>query len=85
MLAREIMTSPVITVEPDMPIRDAMRVLDRHDITAVPVVDEDERLVGIVSEADLLRGGITPDPRALAYDTTYQETRADLKAISASG
>ncbi len=66
MLAREIMTSPVITVEPDMPIRDAMRVLDRHDITAVPVVDEDERLVGIVSEADLLRGGITPDPRAHA-------------------
>lgn len=66
MLAREIMTSPVVTVEPDLSIRDAMRVLDRHDITAAPVVDEQERLVGIVSEADLLRSGMAQDPRAHA-------------------
>lgn len=66
MLAREIMTSPVVTVQPDLSIREAMRLLDRQDITAAPVVDEEQRLVGIVSEADLLRGGMSQDPRAHA-------------------
>jgi CBS domain-containing protein len=66
MLAHEIMSSPVVTTVPDMPIKDAIRLLDRHDITAMPVIDDRERLVGIISEADLLRGEIVRDPRAHA-------------------
>jgi CBS domain-containing protein len=66
MLAHEIMTSPVVTVEPDLPLKDAIRMLDKHDITAMPVIDEQQRLIGIVSEADFLRGEIVPDPRAHA-------------------
>ncbi len=64
MLAREVMTSPVLTIRPDAVIKDAIRMLDRHDITAMPVVDENEHLVGLVSEADLLRGEVMEDPRA---------------------
>ncbi|HSI92057.1 MAG TPA: CBS domain-containing protein, partial [Jiangellaceae bacterium] len=66
MLAHEIMTSPVVTVEPDLPLKDAIRMLDKHDITAMPVLDDRERLVGIISEADLLRSEIVSDPRAHA-------------------
>lgn len=64
MLAREVMTSPVVTVGPDATLKDAIRLLDQHDITALPVVDDKEWLVGLVSEADLLRGEVMVDPRA---------------------
>lgn len=70
MLAHEIMSSPVVTTVPDMPIKEAIRLLDKHDITAMPVIDERDRLVGIISEADLLRGEIVRDPRAHARPVT---------------
>jgi CBS domain-containing protein len=63
MLAREVMTAPVVTVNPNIAVKEAIRLLDRHDITSLPVVDEEQRLVGIVSQADLLRGEVHWDPR----------------------
>ncbi|WP_084959950.1 CBS domain-containing protein [Thermoactinospora rubra] len=64
MLVREVMTSPVVTVRPADPVRRAIRSLYGHNVTAAPVVDEDGRIVGVVSELDLLRGEFEPDPRA---------------------
>ncbi|MBB2910748.1 CBS domain-containing protein [Streptosporangium becharense] len=64
MLVREVMTHPVVTVHPGDTVRRVIRVLHEHDITAVPVLDDTGRLVGIVSEMDLLRGEFDPDPRA---------------------
>ena len=64
MLAQEIMTAPVVTVPPDTAVSAAAGVLLRHDITAAPVVDEAGRLVGIVSELDLVKREVEPDPRA---------------------
>ncbi len=62
----EAMTSPAITVRPGTSCKEAAGLLARHRISALPVVDERGRLVGIVSEADLLPLETTPDPRALA-------------------
>ncbi|HEX6197123.1 MAG TPA: CBS domain-containing protein [Jiangellaceae bacterium] len=85
MLAREIMTSPVVTVESDLPIKEAARLLDKNDITSLPVVDDQQRLVGIVSEADLLRGEIAHDPRGharpLADDKERPATVADVMTL----
>ena len=64
MLVREVMSSPAITVRRTDPVRRAIRVLHGHNITAAPVVDDSDRLVGVVSELDLLRGEFEPDPRA---------------------
>ncbi|WP_030176617.1 CBS domain-containing protein [Spirillospora albida] len=66
MLVREAMTSPVVTIPATATVRQAIRVLHEHDITALPVVDDAGRLAGIVSEADLLRGEFEADPRAFA-------------------
>jgi len=57
------MSSPVVTVPPDMRLKDVADLLVRHGISAVPVVDDGE-LVGIVSEADLVPLELAPDPRA---------------------
>jgi CBS domain-containing protein len=60
---REIMSSPVVTVPPGMPLKEVANVLVTRAISAVPVVDADE-LVGLISEADLVPLELAPDPRA---------------------
>ncbi|MEU6426552.1 CBS domain-containing protein [Microbispora sp. NPDC046973] len=64
MLVREIMTTPVVTVRRTATIKQAARLLYEQDITAAPVVDAAGRMVGIVSEMDLLRGEFGANPRA---------------------
>jgi CBS domain-containing protein len=60
MRTREVMSSPVVTVPPDAQLKDVAATLVEHGINAVPVVDNGDRLVGIVSEADLLTLEATP-------------------------
>jgi len=55
MRAYEIMTPQVITVTPETSVPDAARLMLRHHISGLPVVDANGRLVGIVSEGDFLR------------------------------
>jgi CBS domain-containing protein len=51
----DVMTRRVTTVQVGAPFKDVARALAEHKISAVPVLDGDGKLVGIVSEADLLR------------------------------
>ncbi len=55
MKARDVMVSPVITTNPSASVKEVAQILLTHHISAVPVVDEAGRLVGIVSEGDLMR------------------------------
>ena len=55
MKASEIMTREVVTVRPDTPVREIARLLNRGDISGVPVVDEAGAVVGIITESDLFR------------------------------
>jgi CBS domain-containing protein len=63
-LVREVMTTSPVTVTPEASTKDALRLLDRHSITSMPVVDPDGVVIGVVSEADLVRDALAPDPRA---------------------
>jgi len=55
MKASDVMVRDVITVGPDDDVAVAAKLLVDHDISALPVVDRDRRVIGILSEADLLR------------------------------
>ena len=55
MHAKDIMTVNVISVSADAPVHEVVRLLLKHRISAVPVVDGARKVVGIVSEGDLLR------------------------------
>jgi CBS domain-containing protein/PII-like signaling protein len=50
----DVMTADVVTVRPDAPYREIVDTLANHRVSAAPVVDPDQRVVGVVSEADLL-------------------------------
>jgi CBS domain-containing protein len=67
MRARDIMTAPVITVRPESAVKEAAVLLADHGFTALPVLDEDNRLVGIVTEADVVRDRVPRDPRTLIH------------------
>jgi CBS domain-containing protein len=55
------MTTPVIVLRPETPAREAAALLCAHGFTAAPVVDAGRRLIGVATEADLIRGRIPPD------------------------
>jgi CBS domain-containing protein len=64
MRASEIMTRSVLTVQTDSTVQQAAALLSEHGITSLPVLDEDDRVVGIVSEVDLIRDRMPHDPRS---------------------
>ena len=55
MRAQDVMTSPVITVHPDTPVRHVARLMAENRISGVPVVDASGSLIGIVTDGDLYR------------------------------
>lgn len=52
--AREIMTTNVISVTPDTSLKDLAEKFVQHNFSNMPVVDENDQLVGIISETDLI-------------------------------
>ena len=64
MLVREAMTPRPVTVRPDSSVKEALALLDRHSVTMLPVTSAQGVLVGILSEADVIRDRVGPDARA---------------------
>ena len=55
MLAKDVMTPNVVTIAPSLAIEEIAQLLLSCNISGVPVVDAEDRLIGLVSEGDLLR------------------------------
>ncbi|QNE73398.1 CBS domain-containing protein [Streptomyces finlayi] len=66
--ACEVMTSPAVTVHPEQRVVDAARIMERRHIDRLPVVDEEDRLIGITTRRDLLR----------VFLRTDEEIRSDV-------
>jgi CBS domain-containing protein len=70
-----VMTTEVVRAEYGTPFKEVARKLGEHRISGLPVVDEDERVIGVVSETDLMaRQAGTPDP----YEPKKRFRFADL-------
>ena len=52
--ASDIMTKQVVFVKPDLPLRKVAELMGKHGISGLPVVDEQKRVVGVISERDFL-------------------------------
>ncbi|MEU6934123.1 CBS domain-containing protein [Streptomyces sp. NPDC046374] len=59
--ARELMNTPAVTIHAEETVADAARLMVRRGVERLPVVDEEERLVGIVTRRDLLCVYLRPD------------------------
>jgi CBS domain-containing protein len=67
MRAMDVMTSEVITVDESATVPELAKLLAEHGISAVPVVDEHNQVIGIVSEGDLLHRAETGTERRSSW------------------
>lgn len=87
----ELMSRDVVRARPDTPFKELVRLLEENGVTAVPVVDELGRPMGVVSEADLLRksadqadpSGRTPIPHLEAWERAKAEGSRAVELMSA--
>lgn len=86
-----VMTTEVVRAEYGTPFKEVARLLGDHRISGLPVVDEDDKVIGVISETDLMiRQAETPDPyepkkrfRFTALTRAGRERAAKAKARTA--
>jgi len=79
----EFMTTPVITVSPETPLEEAARLLRKHHIAALPVL-EGSRLAGIITEGDLLGAFVevaSHGIRRVHLELSLPQDRADFERL----
>ena len=92
-LVKDLMTPQVVTIGPATPFKEIVVRLANHRVSAVPVVDDDGLVLGVVSEADLLLKEEFPDPdadiplfwtkrRRLERDRAAATTARDLMSVA---
>ena len=54
MIASDIMTRKVCTIHPEASAQEAAQILSRHRIRGLPVVNADDKIIGMVTEADII-------------------------------
>lgn len=88
MTVEDAMTRSVVTVHPDLPLKNVARLLVGHRVSGLPVVDAEDRVLGVVSEADLLvkeSGSAAVGHRRLErVRGTSKETRKSLAKVVAT-
>ncbi|WP_328982905.1 CBS domain-containing protein [Streptomyces mirabilis] len=84
---REVMSVPAVSVPGETPFLEIVRILSREHLGAVPVVDADDRVIGVVSESDLLAKAAAqvavphPGPiRRLREHRLYEKGRGETAA-----
>lgn len=81
--AREIMNRDVICVPKDMDLRDLARLFLEKGITGAPVIDEDGRLAGVISQTDLLYYQLTRGDELTLDSDFYQNVKVEGRHIPA--
>ena len=54
---REVASTDLVTIDPQQDLDEALRLMAKHQVRRLPVVEEDGRLVGLVAQADVAREG----------------------------
>lgn len=75
---RETMTKDVVTVGPDMPLAEAARIMIERQIGCLPVVKGEGRLLGLLTETDLLRAAYLGDEDVEAVVVGRGQTRREI-------
>jgi CBS-domain-containing membrane protein len=78
MRAMDVMTSQVVTVDESASVQAAAKLMAERGISAVPVVDRDKRVIGMVSEGDLLHRAETGTERRRAWWLDMLSSTNDL-------
>ena len=81
MLVKERMSHPVVTIHPELPIMEALNLMKKEHIRRFPVVDKRGRLVGIVSEQDLLQAAPSSATSLSVWEVNYLIGKIIVKRV----
>jgi acetoin utilization protein AcuB len=81
MLVGERMSKPVITIQHDLPIQDALALMKREAVRRLPVVDDRGSLVGIVSQSDLLHAAPSDATSLSIWELNYLLSKISVDEI----
>jgi acetoin utilization protein AcuB len=84
MFVRDRMSSPVTTVTPNTPYQEALRLMRERKFRRLPVVDADQKLVGIVSERDLLHASPSPATSLSVWEMNYLLSKLKVEQLMTS-
>ena len=56
-IVRDVASKQVVTIDPQQDLDEALRIMAKHKVRRLPVVEEDGKLVGVVAQADVAREG----------------------------
>lgn len=81
MLIGERMSKPVISVPPNTPIQEALNRMRREHVRRFPVITEDGKLVGIVSQSDLLHASPSDATSLSVWELNYLISRIEVEEV----
>lgn len=71
MYVKDQMTTPAFTLTPETPFLDALKLMRERKIRRIPIVNEEGKLLGIVSERDLLHAEPSPATSLSVWEMNY--------------
>jgi acetoin utilization protein AcuB len=81
MFVRDRMSTPAVTVKAKTPFQDALKLMREHQFRRLPVVSKNGKLVGIVSERDLLHAAPSPATSLSIWEVQYLLAKLQVKEI----
>lgn len=81
MLVKDRMSKPPITVRDNVGVEEALRLMHSEDVRRLPVVDKHGKMVGIVSELDLLKVSPSPATSLSVYEIPYLLAKLKMKDV----
>jgi len=81
MFVHHRMSSPPVTITPDTPFQDALKLMRDHQFRRLPVVNKKGKLVGIVSERDLLHAAPSPATSLSIWELHYLLSKIQVQKI----
>ncbi|MCA9970326.1 MAG: CBS domain-containing protein [Anaerolineales bacterium] len=81
MLVKRRMSTPVLSVGPDVPIMEALKMMQERRIRRMPVLDKNERLIGIVSDKDLLNAAPSDATTLSVWELNYLIGQVKVKDV----
>jgi CBS domain-containing protein len=79
----DVMTRQVVSVRPDTPVAEIVALLIDRALRSAPVVDAENRVIGIITDGDLLTRGATELPLALQRELSLAERAATIETLAA--
>lgn len=81
MLVGERMSQPVITIHPDVPIQEALALMTKEGFRRLPIVDKQGKLIGIVTNLDLLHASPSDATSLSVWELNYLISKVTVKEI----